>query len=129
MKFLDHPDPEIRVTAERDGDRVWFSVTDNGPGIPRGQQERVFQPFVRLDPERTNLRLGTRLGAPRPVSSRTHTRATLRTDRCGFEVMVREDDLGEAMVVRCLQHTDALVANQRTCGNLVSEISPSLNGA
>jgi signal transduction histidine kinase len=53
VKFLDHPDPEIRVTAERDGDRVWFSVTDNGPGIPLGQQERVFQPFVRLDPERT----------------------------------------------------------------------------
>lgn len=53
VKFLDHPKPEIRVTAEREGDRVWFAVSDNGPGIPRGQQERVFQPFVRLDPERT----------------------------------------------------------------------------
>ena len=53
VKFLDHPEPEIRVTAERDGDRVWFAVSDNGPGIPKGQHERVFQPFVRLDPERT----------------------------------------------------------------------------
>jgi signal transduction histidine kinase/CHASE3 domain sensor protein len=53
IKFLDHRQPEIRVTAERRGDRVWFSVSDNGPGIPKRQQERVFQPFVRLDPERT----------------------------------------------------------------------------
>lgn len=53
VKFLDHPKPEIRVTAEREGDRVWFAVSDNGPGIPKEQQERVFQPFVRLDPERT----------------------------------------------------------------------------
>jgi signal transduction histidine kinase/CHASE3 domain sensor protein len=53
IKFLDHPEPEIRVTVERKGDRVWFAVSDNGPGIPRGQHERVFQPFVRLDPERT----------------------------------------------------------------------------
>jgi signal transduction histidine kinase/CHASE3 domain sensor protein len=53
IKFLDHPEAEIRVIGERDGDRVWFSVSDNGPGIPKGQQERVFQPFVRLDPEGT----------------------------------------------------------------------------
>ncbi len=53
IKFMDHSEPEIRVTAERDGEHVRFSVCDNGPGIPRGQQERVFQPFVRLDPERT----------------------------------------------------------------------------
>jgi signal transduction histidine kinase len=54
VKFLDRQDnAEIRVTAEREGDRVWFLVSDNGPGIPKGQHERVFQAFVRLDPERT----------------------------------------------------------------------------
>ena len=54
IKFLDHQDdPEIRVTAEREGDQMRFSVSDNGAGIPRSQHERVFQPFVRLDPQRT----------------------------------------------------------------------------
>ena len=54
IKFLDDQNrPEIRVAAEREADRVWFSVADNGPGIPKAQHERVFQPFVRLNPEHT----------------------------------------------------------------------------
>jgi two-component system sensor histidine kinase KdpD len=33
--------------ARRDGD-VRFEVSDHGPGIPAGDAERIFQPFVRL---------------------------------------------------------------------------------
>ncbi|MBM4124283.1 MAG: HAMP domain-containing protein [Nitrospira sp.] len=51
VKFSgDRPDPVIDVTAERKGDRVEFSVSDNGIGIPSRQRERVFDPFVRLNP-------------------------------------------------------------------------------
>ena len=49
----DRPDPIIRITAERTGDRVQFSVTDNGVGIPPQQRERVFEAFVRLSPSST----------------------------------------------------------------------------
>jgi signal transduction histidine kinase/CHASE3 domain sensor protein len=45
--------PEISITAVRQRDRVWFAVYDNGPGIPKSQRERVFQPFIRLNPEQT----------------------------------------------------------------------------
>jgi signal transduction histidine kinase len=43
-------EPEIRIAAERRGEYVQFAVTDNGPGIPANQHQRVFEPFVRLSP-------------------------------------------------------------------------------
>jgi signal transduction histidine kinase len=54
LKFsADERAPEIRVTAQRKGDRVHFSVSDNGVGIPPEQRQRVFEPFVRLNPAET----------------------------------------------------------------------------
>ncbi len=40
--------PHIRIEGVVDGQRVCFTVADNGIGIPREQRDRVFQPFVRL---------------------------------------------------------------------------------
>ncbi len=49
LKFSGHgADPEIRIEARRRGERVQFSVADNGSGIPPEHQERVFEPFVRV---------------------------------------------------------------------------------
>lgn len=54
IKFSgDRPDPVISIGAERKGDQVQFSVSDNGVGIPPQQRERVFEPFVRLSPGAT----------------------------------------------------------------------------
>jgi signal transduction histidine kinase/CHASE3 domain sensor protein len=51
VKFSkDRPDPEVRIAAGQRGDRVHFSVSDNGCGIPPELRERVFDPFVRLNP-------------------------------------------------------------------------------
>src|SRR3954470_20149076 len=41
---------------------VRFSVRDEGPGIPSGQQERIFEKFYRLDPNMTQGVGGTGLG-------------------------------------------------------------------
>ena len=38
---------EVRVTAGGEGAWVWVAVTDQGPGIPTEEQERVFQRFQR----------------------------------------------------------------------------------
>jgi signal transduction histidine kinase len=35
----------VRIAAERAGDRVLVRVTDDGPGVPEGQHERIFEPF------------------------------------------------------------------------------------
>lgn len=50
---------EVRVTAGGDGSWVWLAVEDQGPGIPEGDQERVFQRFQR---GREESGVGTGLG-------------------------------------------------------------------
>ena len=55
--------PPIRVWAERAGDRIRFHVSDEGPGIPESERERVFEPFYRADRARTpGVRAGVGLG-------------------------------------------------------------------
>jgi K+-sensing histidine kinase KdpD len=48
------------VEARRDGDQVEVSVTDEGPGLPRGREEEVFESFARG--ERQGARKGAGLG-------------------------------------------------------------------
>lgn len=38
----------VRVTAGQVGDRVLIAVVDEGPGIPRGTEEQIFEPFQRF---------------------------------------------------------------------------------
>jgi signal transduction histidine kinase len=37
----------IEVTAHLDGDRACITVSDRGPGLPAGEEERVFERFYR----------------------------------------------------------------------------------
>jgi two-component system, OmpR family, sensor histidine kinase KdpD len=41
------PDSVVRVNAGRLGNRVLIAVIDEGPGIPRGTEEQLFEPFQR----------------------------------------------------------------------------------
>jgi len=45
--------PPITLRAERRGDQVALSVTDQGDGIAPSERERVLAPFYRLDKART----------------------------------------------------------------------------
>ncbi len=42
---------EVRVTAKKDGDRVIFTVEDDGPGIPAENLETVFERFYTQRPK------------------------------------------------------------------------------
>ena len=41
---------ELDVQAQQDGRGVRFDVLDHGPGIPAPLRERIFDPFVQLEP-------------------------------------------------------------------------------
>jgi two-component system sensor histidine kinase RstB len=52
----------LRVGLWFDGDTACLQVEDDGPGIPLAERERVFEPFVRLDPSRDRATGGCGLG-------------------------------------------------------------------
>lgn len=56
------PESEVRIDVTRERACVRVAVTDRGPGIPTRERERIFEKFVRLDPQQTTGTSGTGLG-------------------------------------------------------------------
>jgi two-component system sensor histidine kinase KdpD len=54
------PDAVVRIYGGRVGDRVLINVADEGPGVPRGMEEQIFEAFQRMG-DRDN-RVGVGLG-------------------------------------------------------------------
>jgi two-component system phosphate regulon sensor histidine kinase PhoR len=52
----------IEITVDADEERVHFSVSDEGLGIPLTEQERIFEKFYRLDPHHRRGVSGSGLG-------------------------------------------------------------------
>lgn len=59
---LRYADKRLRVGLWFDGNIACLQVEDDGPGIPQEERERVFEPFVRLDPSRDRATGGCGLG-------------------------------------------------------------------
>jgi signal transduction histidine kinase len=59
----------VGVKSRIDHERILISVTDEGPGIVRGEEERIFEPFARGGrsdgPEGTGLGLSIARGLAR----------------------------------------------------------------
>jgi PAS domain S-box-containing protein len=73
---------KVRMKVERRGAVVRFVVSDEGLGIPRDEQERIFDKFYRLDPELTRGIGGTGLGLyiTRELVRRMNGRVTVRSE-------------------------------------------------
>ena len=61
VKFS-QPGGTVELAVSRDGDEVAVSVRDRGIGIPRPEQDRIFERFYRVDKARSRLTGGTGLG-------------------------------------------------------------------
>jgi signal transduction histidine kinase len=61
LKFSDPEVPWICVRLFGRGERLFFEVTDNGPGVPEDERERIFKEMVQLSPDGAE-RQGSGLG-------------------------------------------------------------------
>ena len=52
----------LRIGLQLEGNQARLSVEDDGPGIAPDEREKVFEPFVRLDPSRDRATGGCGLG-------------------------------------------------------------------
>ncbi|MFP4057721.1 MAG: sensor histidine kinase [Candidatus Brocadiia bacterium] len=52
----------LRVTTEQDADRTTITVADSGPGVPRGKEQAIFEPFRRLSDRIDDGTAGTGIG-------------------------------------------------------------------
>ncbi|MGH3582481.1 MAG: sensor histidine kinase, partial [Mycobacterium sp.] len=59
------PDSVVRVNAGRVGQRVLINVIDEGPGLPRGAEDRLFAPFQRLGDRDNSTGVGLGLSVAR----------------------------------------------------------------
>jgi two-component system, OmpR family, sensor histidine kinase KdpD len=57
----------VTLSAEVAGDRLEVSVADNGPGLPRGREEAVFQKFTRGERESATPGVGLGLAIARAI--------------------------------------------------------------
>jgi len=64
----------VEVSWQVDDDHFRLMVDDDGPGVPSDQRERIFDPFIRLDPSRSRDSGGTGLGLAivKGISERHH---------------------------------------------------------
>ncbi len=57
-----HARRRVEFAVSRREDGVLLSVTDDGPGVPVAERERIFERFVRLDSARAHQEAGAGLG-------------------------------------------------------------------
>ena len=57
-----HSESDVRLEARPDGPNVILRVADDGPGVAPGDEERIFERFVRLDEARARDAGGAGLG-------------------------------------------------------------------
>ena len=64
VKFCGGPEPVVKIAAEVEGDAVLVRVADNGPGVPDGVEEMIFEKFQQVGNTLTSKPKGTGLGLP-----------------------------------------------------------------
>jgi len=86
-----HAKSEVQVTVSAGGTHRVITVTDDGPGIPEADRERVFDRFTRLDDARARDAGGSGLGLAivRELARRHGGTVTLSDAQPGLRVDVR----------------------------------------
>jgi signal transduction histidine kinase len=65
IKFNDKNEKTVRISDRKiSGEMIEFSITDNGPGIPPEEHDKIFQMFYQIEENFTGQTEGAGLGLP-----------------------------------------------------------------
>jgi PAS domain S-box-containing protein len=65
IKFNNKKEKVVRIIGRKiPGEMIEFSIVDNGPGIPREEQDKIFQLFYQIEESFTGQTEGVGLGLP-----------------------------------------------------------------
>lgn len=81
----------IQLVADESDNSVWFSVADNGPGIPEAEREKVFQRLYRLERSRTTQGSGLGLSLVKAIADLHCGEVLLEDNHPGLRVTVKLD--------------------------------------
>jgi signal transduction histidine kinase len=79
----------IDVTLASDGDGIVGAVTDNGPGAPAHERERIFQRFYRLERSRLTPGSGLGLSLVKAVADLHDITLEVRDAEPGLQIVMR----------------------------------------
>jgi signal transduction histidine kinase len=80
------PGSEIFVQTRQSGSRAIVSVADRGAGVPLADRDRILDPFVTLDPSRTNGTTGLGLTLVASISRLHGGEVSIADNAPGLEV-------------------------------------------
>jgi signal transduction histidine kinase len=83
------PGASIRLSGGLHGEQVELAVSDNGPGIPAGEREKVFQRLYRVEKSRTTSGTGLGLSLVKAVCDLHGATVVLGDNAPGLVVTVR----------------------------------------
>lgn len=83
------PGSKIDIALRRDGPDLVGEVSDDGPGIPGSEHERVFRRFYRLETSRSTPGNGLGLALVAAIAARHGITVQLEDNRPGLKVLLR----------------------------------------
>jgi two-component system sensor histidine kinase KdpD len=103
------PGSTITIAAECHGDALQLTVSDNGPGLPPGQEEAIFDKFTRGERESATPGVGLGLAICRAIVEAHHGRIHATTSPAGGAAIVLRLPLGTppALPESELNHTES----------------------
>lgn len=87
IKYSPKPS-RVKLTVEGDSRSFIITVSDNGPGIPENERERVFERFVRLENERNSPGNGLGLSLVQAVVRLHSAHLTMSDNNPGLSVSI-----------------------------------------
>ena len=68
IKYGSGSDPEVHISARKRRAEVLIDVSDNGPGIPKEAENRIFEKFARLAQGNSSGSAGLGLAISREIA-------------------------------------------------------------